>query len=143
MAGKRTFKQKPKWGILITVVILLLGAYLVQERKKSNAIDKCPRYTIAYTTTVGDKKVNYKYSIVGRNFTGYWYQNPRSTQDYFSGDFVAKNFIGQRFLVRVNCNEPEINEIDWTHSIPEHIGSAPEEGWKAIPENFPKTKFAD
>lgn len=84
---------KPMW-VAIILISLVLGAYYIQEHRKDSLIDKCQRYTIAYTTTVGAKKVNYRYSTMGHNFAGYWYQNPRSTQDYFSGDFVAKNFIG-------------------------------------------------
>ena len=143
MAGKHSIKTKPKWGILILVVVLVLGAYFIQEYRKSNIIDDCPRYTIAYSTSIGRKNVNYRYAILNRTFTGTWTVNPRSFRELIVFNLYPKDFINQRFLLRVNCNKPDVSEVDWTHSVPENAESAPEEGWKTIPKDFPKTKFAD
>jgi hypothetical protein len=143
MASKHSFKTKPKWGIVILVVVLVLGAYFMQEYRTSNSIDDCPRYTIAYSTTIGRKDVNYRYEILNKTFTGTWTVNPRSFSEFVIFDLYPKDFMNQRCLLRVNCNKPDVSEIDWTHLVPINVESAPEEGWEAIPEDFPETKFAD
>lgn len=140
-----TERVMKRWNtiIFITFMALLFGAIFIQEHNTSSLINECPRYTIGYATTIRGKQVDYKYSIMGREFEGTWHQNPRSMKDYARGDFAAKNFYGKRFLLKVNCKEPEVNMIDWTHSIPSWVNNPPEDGWTVLPSDFPKTEFAD
>lgn len=143
----RSVSPKTLYAILFTIVTLLLGGYLIQEYKIQSLIDKCPRYTIAYTTTViatgRSKEVNYRYSIMGQNFTGTWTPTPRSIKDYFKGGFAAENLRYKHFLIRVNCKQLGVSQADWDYSIPAQVTSAPYEGWRELPVEFQKTEFAD
>jgi hypothetical protein len=131
-------------SVLFVGAFIAFGIYaIISWRQKSNALDECSRYTIGYTTKAEHKAVYYSYSIGGKNFTDVWDQNARSWRDYREGGFVAENFRYKRFLVRVSCQQPEISEIAWSHSIPEWMDSAPDEGWTILPATLPKTEFSD
>lgn len=130
--------------VVLTIVIGIISAIIsgtVTWWKERTAIDECHRYTIGYATRAPGKTLYYRYSVKGRNFTGSWGQKARSWKDYWKGDFVAKNYLYQRFLIQYSCKQPEINRIDWSHSIPESVENAPYDGWETLPVGFPKTKF--
>ncbi|GAB3798470.1 hypothetical protein GCM10028819_19600 [Spirosoma humi] len=144
---KRRFFRKtlPLLGnVLFFGALIGLGIYAtIRHRQRSSALSECSRYTIGYTTKAEHKTVYYRYSIRGEDFTGIWYQNPRSWSDYKEGGFVAENFRYKRFLIRVSCNQPNISEITWSYSIPEWMDNAPYKGWAILPATLSKTEFAD
>ena len=134
-------KTRTNWLMISILLIPLFIALYVQNSNRTSLIDKCPRYTIATGTLVKDKKLYYTYSIQGKSYTQYWWINPRSTGDVLQ--LYKEKFAGQRILLRVNCNDFEVNEFDWNRSIPDSVENAPYGGWLEIPDYFPKTKFAD
>ena len=131
--------------IAFSIIAPVTIALLVLDWREKHLIDECPRFTIGYGMTVsGDgKSLNYRYVVKEHTYIGTWGQKPRSWSDYWQSNFVAKNFLYERFLVRFNCKQPKVNRIDWSRSIPDTITAAPYEGWPKLTQEFAKTEFAD
>jgi hypothetical protein len=124
-------------------VIFILVAVFFQNKRKSEEIDECPRFTIGYTAAIKRKKIEYRYTLYGGEYTNVWSVNPRNTSEFFLFSLRPDDLAGKRFLVRCNCRKPGISEIVWTHDLPNNITTTPYGGWQAIPSDFPETAFAD
>ena len=135
--------KRPELTIAALVIGLLFTWIFIQETIEKKAISDCPRYTIGYTMEVTRRQMKYRYRFNGKGYTGYWHIESRNFAEWSRFSINYKDFIGQRFLVLVSCTKPKISRVDWTRSIPDSVESAPEEGWKGIPKEFPETEFAD
>lgn len=141
---KKSFLGKrPEIKIAALVLGLLFTALFVQGVIEKKAISDCPRYVIGHTMEVTRGQMKYRYRLNGKGYTNYWNVKSRSLSEGLRGGLYYKNLTGQRFLVLVSCTKPRISKVDWTRSVPDSIEFAPEEGWKEIPKEFPKTEFAD
>jgi hypothetical protein len=135
--------KRPEIKITVLALGLLFVALFIQGVIEKESISNCPRYVIGYTMEVTIGQMKYRYRLNGKGYSNYWNIKSRSLSEGLRGGLYYKSLTGQRFLVLVSCTEPKISKVDWTHSIPDSVEFAPEEGWKTIPKEFPKTEFAD
>lgn len=132
----KTVSPKTSNIILYSSLSLLAVVGFFQDRNERYKLYSCSVYTIGEISRVysvrGQVRINYSYRLNTKTVqvTSKGVSN-FDTNESWSIDM--NELSKRRLLVRVYCNDINVNRIVWDVAVPDTVQRIPIEGWKEMP----------